>query len=80
MLATWWLPVPRHPSRNYRVGYALAQGKDLDDIVYRVRLLKVNTTRLVCQKAQELDIDMPLAGGLTKSSTNRFRLKRSFPS
>lgn len=55
-------------SRNYRVGYALAQGKDLDDIVADLGEVAegVNTTRLVCQKAQELDIDMPLAGGLYK--------------
>ncbi|WP_299774202.1 NAD(P)H-dependent glycerol-3-phosphate dehydrogenase [uncultured Pseudoteredinibacter sp.] len=53
-------------SRNYRLGMAIAQGKSLEqaesDIGQAVE--GVNTLRLVKQKADELDVYMPLASAL----------------
>lgn len=53
-------------SRNYRVGFALAQGRDLEAIVAELGEVAegVNTTRLVYHKALELGIEMPLVTGL----------------
>lgn len=53
-------------SRNYQVGHALAQGKDLDDIVNNLggTAEGINTIRIVKNKADELDVYMPLAQGL----------------
>lgn len=53
-------------SRNYRVGYALGKGGTLDTIVADLGEVAegVNTLKLVQQKAEELDIYMPLANGL----------------
>nr|WP_324259223.1 NAD(P)H-dependent glycerol-3-phosphate dehydrogenase [Cellvibrio fontiphilus] len=53
-------------SRNYRVGYALGQGKQLDEIVSSLGQVAegVNTLRQVKQKAGELGIYMPLVNGL----------------
>jgi glycerol-3-phosphate dehydrogenase (NAD(P)+) len=53
-------------SRNYRVGFALGQGKQLDEIVASLGQVAegVNTLRQVTQKAAELGIYMPLASGL----------------
>jgi len=53
-------------SRNYRLGMAIAQGKSLEqaeaDIGQAVE--GVNTLRLVKQKADELEVYMPLASAL----------------
>lgn len=53
-------------SRNYRVGYALGQGKKLDEIVASLGQVAegVNTLRQVKQKADELQVYMPLVTGL----------------
>lgn len=53
-------------SRNYRVGYALGQGKALDDIVANLGQVAegVNTLRQVKQKADEMGVYMPLVSGL----------------
>jgi glycerol-3-phosphate dehydrogenase (NAD(P)+) len=53
-------------SRNYRVGYALGQGKSLEEVVAELGQVAegVNTLSLVKHKADELDIYMPLTQGL----------------
>ncbi|WP_039913554.1 NAD(P)H-dependent glycerol-3-phosphate dehydrogenase [Cellvibrio mixtus] len=53
-------------SRNYRVGFALGQGKNLDEIVASLGQVAegVNTLRQVKQKADELQVYMPLVTGL----------------
>jgi glycerol-3-phosphate dehydrogenase (NAD(P)+) len=53
-------------SRNYRVGYALGQGKNLEEVVAELGQVAegVNTLSLVKHKADELDIYMPLTQGL----------------
>ncbi len=53
-------------SRNYRVGLAVGQGKDLDKVVAELGQVAegVNTVRLVKQKADELGVYMPLVSGL----------------
>ncbi|MGD8176431.1 NAD(P)H-dependent glycerol-3-phosphate dehydrogenase [Marinimicrobium sp. ARAG 43.8] len=53
-------------SRNYRVGYALGQGKPLEEIIAGLGQVAegVNTLRQVKQKADELDVYMPLVTGL----------------
>lgn len=53
-------------SRNYRVGYALGQGKPLDDVVAGLGQVAegVNTLRQVKQKSEELGVYMPLVSGL----------------
>jgi glycerol-3-phosphate dehydrogenase (NAD(P)+) len=53
-------------SRNYQVGYALGQGRDLDSI--RAELGQVaegiNTLKLLKDRADELGVRMPLVSGL----------------
>ena len=53
-------------SRNYRVGYALGKGQTLTKIIEELGEVAegVNTLKLVKQKADEMDIYMPLANGL----------------
>ncbi len=53
-------------SRNYRVGYALGQGKPLEEIIEGLGQVAegVNTLRQVKQKADELGVYMPLVTGL----------------
>jgi glycerol-3-phosphate dehydrogenase (NAD(P)+) len=53
-------------SRNYRVGFALGQGQKLDEIVASLGQVAegVNTLRQVKQKADELQVYMPLVSGL----------------
>ncbi|MEE9253494.1 MAG: NAD(P)H-dependent glycerol-3-phosphate dehydrogenase, partial [Pseudomonadales bacterium] len=53
-------------SRNFQVGYRVAQGKSLDQAMDELGKLAegVNTLRLVSAKAKELDVYMPLAQGL----------------
>ena len=55
-------------SRNYQVGQSLAQGKNLEDIVANLggTAEGINTIRIVKAKAEELDVYMPLVGGLYK--------------
>lgn len=53
-------------SRNFRVGFALGEGKSLEDIVAELGQVAegVNTLKLVKEKADQLDVYMPLASGL----------------
>jgi glycerol 3-phosphate dehydrogenase (NAD(P)+) (EC 1.1.1.94) len=53
-------------SRNYRVGYALGEGKSLEQAVESLGEVAegVNTLRIVKEKAEELEIYMPLVSGL----------------
>lgn len=53
-------------SRNYRIGYALGEGKSLEQAIEDVGQVAegVNTTRIVKEKAEQLGINMPLASGL----------------
>jgi glycerol-3-phosphate dehydrogenase (NAD(P)+) len=53
-------------SRNYRVGFALGQGEQLEQIVANLGQVAegVNTLRQVKQKADELGVYMPLVAGL----------------
>lgn len=52
-------------SRNYRVGYAIGQGKSLDEAIDELGEVAegVNTLRYVREKARECDIYMPLVMG-----------------
>ncbi|MGK0500669.1 MAG: glycerol-3-phosphate dehydrogenase (NAD(P)+) [Oceanicoccus sp.] len=53
-------------SRNYRVGFELGKGRDLDEIVAELGQVAegVNTLKLLKQQAEELTIYMPLVNGL----------------
>lgn len=53
-------------SRNYRIGYALGEGRDLEQAIEALGQVAegVNTVKLVCQKAREEEVYMPLAQGL----------------
>lgn len=53
-------------SRNYRVGYALGQGRTLSEAVEALGEVAegVNTLRLVREKAEEMGVYMPLVSGL----------------
>lgn len=53
-------------SRNYRVGYAMGEGKSLTTAMKSVGQVVegVNTLRLVKPKAQELNVEMPLVDAL----------------
>jgi glycerol-3-phosphate dehydrogenase (NAD(P)+) len=53
-------------SRNYRVGFALGQGKNLEEVVAGLGQVAegVNTLKQVKQKADELGVYMPLVSGL----------------
>ena len=53
-------------SRNYRVGYAMGEGKSLTTAMKSVGQVVegVNTLRLVKPKAQELGVEMPLVNAL----------------
>lgn len=55
-------------SRNFRVGYALAKGENLDDIVNKLGEVAegIYTTHTIHHKALELEIEMPLVEGLYK--------------
>ena len=53
-------------SRNYRVGFAIGQGKDLNAVVAELGQVAegVNTVKVVKQKAEALGVYMPLVFGL----------------
>ncbi len=53
-------------SRNYRVGYALGEGKELRQVVAELGQVAegVNTLKLVKERADQLGIDMPLVQSL----------------
>lgn len=62
LIATCMSPL----SRNYRVGFELGKGRDLDEIVAELGQVAegVNTLKFLKQQAEELDIYMPLVNGL----------------
>ena len=53
-------------SRNYRIGQAIGQGKSLEQAVKEIGQVAegVNTLKIVKNKADELDVYMPLVSGL----------------
>ncbi|MBU2885062.1 NAD(P)H-dependent glycerol-3-phosphate dehydrogenase [Gilvimarinus agarilyticus] len=53
-------------SRNYRVGYSLGKGQPLDEVVAGLGQVAegVNTLQQVKERADQLDVYMPLASGL----------------
>lgn len=53
-------------SRNYRVGYALGEGKNLDDIIEELGQVAegINTLQMVKMQAAKLDVYMPLINGM----------------
>lgn len=53
-------------SRNYRVGFELGKGKNLEQIVAELGQVAegVNTLKMVKQKADELEVYMPLVTGM----------------
>lgn len=53
-------------SRNYRVGFALGEGRELDDILSELGQVAegINTLRLLKNEAERRDIYMPLVAGL----------------
>ncbi|MDN7133299.1 NAD(P)H-dependent glycerol-3-phosphate dehydrogenase [Halomonas sp. MC140] len=55
-------------SRNYRVGHAMGEGRTLEEAVSSLGQVAegVNTVKLVCAKAREMGIYMPLAEGLSR--------------
>ncbi|MDN6179524.1 MAG: NAD(P)H-dependent glycerol-3-phosphate dehydrogenase [Halomonas subglaciescola] len=55
-------------SRNYRVGQAMGEGRTLEQAVEALGQVAegVNTVRLVCAKAAEIGVYMPLAEGLNR--------------
>lgn len=59
-------------SRNYRVGFALGQGKALEKVVAELGQVAegVNTLRQVKRKADELNVYMPLVSGLYELLVN----------
>ncbi len=65
-------------SRNFRVGYALGQGKSLDDAVAELGQVAegVNTIRLVRNKAIEMQVYMPLACGLYEVLFNQMPVEK----
>lgn len=60
-------------SRNYQVGYALGQGKDLDAILAELGQVAegINTLGLLKQHADEIGVRMPLVSGLYEILFNR---------
>lgn len=55
-------------SRNFRIGQALGKGKSIDDAIAEVGQVAegVNTVKLVKEKAEEMNVYMPLVTGLYK--------------
>lgn len=64
-------------SRNYQVGYRLAQGQSLDHILNTLNMVAegVKTTEAVCKLANQLDIDMPVVHLVRKAFTGDFSEK-----
>ncbi len=64
-------------SRNYRVGFALGQGRDLDEAVAELGEVAegVNTIRYVKARADDLEVYMPLVNGLYEVVFNKRPVK-----
>jgi glycerol-3-phosphate dehydrogenase (NAD(P)+) len=65
-------------SRNYRVGYALGQGKSLEEAVAEVGEVAegVNTLKLVREHSDQQDVYMPLVRGLYEVVFNQAPLEK----
>lgn len=65
-------------SRNFRVGYAVGQGKPLAEAVAELGQVAegIHTLQLVKDKAEELGIYMPLVGGLHEILYNKMTIER----
>lgn len=50
-------------SRNHRVGFGMAQGRSLDDVIDEMKMVAegVKTTRAVLDLAEKFDVEMPIA-------------------
>lgn len=61
-------------SRNYQVGYRLAQGQTLDDILINLHMVAegVKTTEAVCQLSNQLNLDMPVVNLVRKAFQGEF--------
>ncbi|WP_097461267.1 NAD(P)H-dependent glycerol-3-phosphate dehydrogenase [Mangrovitalea sediminis] len=64
-------------SRNYRVGYALGKGDTLEHAVAELGQVAegINTLLLVKEKAEEMDIYMPLVKGLYEIIYNKANIR-----
>ena len=64
-------------SRNYRVGYALGEGKSLEEAVAQLGEVAegVNTIKYVKARADELEVYMPLVNGLYEVVFNQRSVK-----
>jgi len=64
-------------SRNYRVGYAIGSGKDLQAAIEDIGEVAegVNTLRMVVEEAKKHDLYMPLAEGLSKLLFDQAKLE-----
>lgn len=53
-------------SRNYQVGFALGQGRDMESICAELGQVAegINTLKLLKERADEIDVRMPLVSGL----------------
>jgi glycerol-3-phosphate dehydrogenase (NAD(P)+) len=53
-------------SRNYQVGFALGQGKQIDSIIDELGQVAegINTLKLLKQHAEQIGVRMPLVAGL----------------
>ncbi len=73
LIATCMSPL----SRNYRVGFELGQGKDLDQIIEELGQVAegVNTLKLLKQQAEEMAIYMPLVLALYDVIYNKKTVK-----
>lgn len=62
LIATCMSPL----SRNYRVGYALGEGKPLQEIINELGQVAegINTLQLVKERAAQLNVYMPLVNGM----------------
>ncbi|MAC45313.1 MAG: NAD(P)H-dependent glycerol-3-phosphate dehydrogenase [Oceanospirillum sp.] len=65
-------------SRNFRVGYAIGEGKSLDEAVASLGQVAegVNTIRLVRNKSMEMEVYMPLACGLYEVLFNQLPVQQ----
>lgn len=65
-------------SRNFRVGYAIGEGKSLDEAVASLGQVAegVNTIRLVRNKSIEMEVYMPLACGLYEVLFNQLPVQQ----
>lgn len=61
-------------SRNYQVGYRLAQGQSLEDILTNLNMVAegVKTAEAVCKVSNQLNIDMPIVNLVLKAFKGDF--------